>query len=354
LSGDWGFRGAKFMNTAAPQIPKKNNLEWLRLLFAMQVVVGHASSHMQFPIPEFVGHFPGVPAFFFVSGFLIYASYQNAPGRIYFENRFLRLFPGLMFVTLGGFAVLLVAKGWQDVAAHGATYVVWAFSQITLGQAYNPAHFRDVGVGVINGSLWTLTTEILFYVAVPVIVWAECRCRFVLGVLVVLSYALYVVGPQIWTTAIYRDKTLYSFLELTPLVWGWMFGIGIFAAKYFDQLNRWIRFLPFAVLPLVWMIYSGDGVLWGSSGNRVGLLYFVSYAALILWLAFELPYVRLKLDLSYGVYIWHMPVINLLLVLGMHSMALTVGLTFTMAAISWFFVEKPALRLKRRSIHVVG
>jgi peptidoglycan/LPS O-acetylase OafA/YrhL len=35
-------------------------------------------------------------------------------------------------------------------------------------------------------------------------------------------------------------------------------------------------------------------------------------------------------------------------------MALAVGLTITMAAISWFFVEKPALRLKRRSIHVVG
>ena len=342
------------MNWTPAEIPKNNNLEWLRLLFALQVVIGHASSHMQFPIPEWVGHFPGVPAFFFVSGFLIYASYLNAPGRIYFENRFLRLFPGLLFVTLGGFAVLLVAKGWQDVAAHGSTYLVWFFSQITLGQAYNPAHFRDVGVGVINGSLWTLTTEILFYLAVPVIVWAERQFRFVLGALVVLSYALYVAGPQIWTTAIYRDKTLYSFVELTPLVWGWMFGIGIFAAKYFDQLARWIRFLPLALIPLLWMIYGGDGALWGSSGNRVGLLYFVSYAALILWLAFGLPYVRLKLDLSYGVYIWHMPVINLLLVLAIHSTALTVGLTFTMAVISWFFVEKPALRLKRRSIHVVG
>jgi peptidoglycan/LPS O-acetylase OafA/YrhL len=342
------------MSRAPFNIPKYNNLEWLRLLFALQVVIGHASSHMQFPIPEFVGHFPGVPAFFFVSGFLIYASYHNAPGRIYFENRFLRLFPGLLFVTFGGFAVLLFAKGWQDVVAHWNTYVVWVFAQIALGQAYNPAHFRDVGVGVINGSLWTLTTEILFYLAVPVIVWAERRFRFVLGALVVLSYALYVVGPHMWTAAIYRDKTLYSFVELTPLVWGWMFGIGIFSAKYFDQLARWIRFFPVAVLPMMGMIYGGEGVLWGSSGNRVGLLYFVSYAALILWLAFGLHYVRLKLDLSYGVYIWHMPVINLLLVLAMHSMALTVGLTFTMALISWFFVEKPAQRLKRRSIHVVG
>jgi peptidoglycan/LPS O-acetylase OafA/YrhL len=92
------------MNKQANGFPRKNNLEWLRLIFAMQVVFSHASSHLEstFKLPEFISNFPGVPAFFFVSGFLIYSSYLNSPGRRYFLNRFLRLFPGLVMITIGG------------------------------------------------------------------------------------------------------------------------------------------------------------------------------------------------------------------------------------------------------------
>ena len=83
--------------------PQHNNLELLRLIFAMQVCIMHTFSHLGLVFPNFfkiIAHFPGVPAFFFVSGFLIYASYLNAPGKRYFENRFLRLYPALLLVTL--------------------------------------------------------------------------------------------------------------------------------------------------------------------------------------------------------------------------------------------------------------
>src|SRR5437763_15383066 len=91
---------------SSPTFPRrKNNLEWLRLTFAIQVVFVHAAEHLKLRIPALVGHFPGVPAFFIVSGLLIYASYLNAPGEPYFENRFLRGFHALVFVTAGSVAV---------------------------------------------------------------------------------------------------------------------------------------------------------------------------------------------------------------------------------------------------------
>ncbi len=132
---------------------------------------------------------------FFVSGFLIYASYLNALGRRYFENRFLRLFLGLMFVTIGGATVVLIAHGWTDLFDNVKIYTICFFAQLTLGQAYNPGLFRDVGVGVVNGSLWTLTTEILFYLSVPVIVWLERRFRFTVIAFFVLSFTIYAIGP---------------------------------------------------------------------------------------------------------------------------------------------------------------
>ena len=312
--------------------------------------MSHTAEHMGLGIPGIIGNFPGVPAFFFVSGFLIYASYLHAPGRRYFENRLLRLCPGLVLVTLGGAAVVLIAHGWKSFFDNFSTFIAWVFAQTTLGQAYNPSLFRDVGVGVINGSLWTITVEILFYLSVPIIVWMEGRFRFTVVVLLVLSFLTCSVVPLLFTDHIYRDKTLYDFISLTPIAWGWMFGLGILTVKYFDQVRPWLKYFPLLIIPLAIMMFLGEGLLFGASGNRLGLVYFLCYACLILWLAFTVPFVRLSFDLSYGVYIWHAPIINLFLILEISRVSLVLALTFAIAGLSWFLVESPMLKLKRKSL----
>ena len=333
--------------------PKKNNLELLRLIFAAQVLLVHASVHLGYTIPEVVRHFPGVPAFFFVSGFLIYASYLNSPGRRYFENRFFRLFPGLLFVTIGGAAVAIFARGWSDLSDNLGIYMVWLLGQVTLAQSYNPQIFREVGVGVINGSLWTITTEILFYLAVPVIVWMERQFRFTVILLLALSFFIYAIGPQYLTERIFREKNIYDAVALTPVVWGWMFAFGILAAKNFERLRSWLKYMPFSIVPMILMAYIGEGAFFASSGNRLGIVYFACYVGLLMWLAFATPTFRLTFDLSYGIYIWHMPVINLLLVLAFPSMWLAILLTFIVSVCSWAYVEKPALKLKKNSLRPI-
>lgn len=334
------------------QFPRKNNLQWLRLLFAAQVAVMHSFHHLTGTHIPFLDHFPGVPAFFFVSGFLIYASYLNAPGRTYFENRFLRLFPGLLLVTLGGGIVALIAHGSRDLIEHPSTYLSWLVAQITLGQAYNPSLFRDVGVGVINGSLWTITAEILFYLCVPIIVWMEQRVRWTVPALVCLSFLIYALGPNHLDQTVYGDKTLYDVLALTPIVWGWMFGCGILAVKYFRLIARYINLMPIAVLPMIGMIaLNSDSALLSTNGNELGLLYFLCYVSLVLWLAFGIPVHDLKPDLSYGLYVWHMPVVNLLLVVNLAYVPAALLISAGLAAASWFLIERPSLRFKRRSIH---
>lgn len=335
------------------KFPKNNNLEWLRLLFALQVVIVHASKHIGFAIPQAIHRFPGVPAFFFVSGFLIYSSYLNAPGLRYFENRFLRLFPALLFVTIGGAAIALLSHGWIDLLHNPLKYITWFFSQITIGQAYNPAYFRDIGVGVINGSLWTITTEILFYISIPLIVWMERRFRFTVSLLLILSFFIYSLGPQFLSKAIYHDKTYYDFIALTPIAWGWMFAFGILTSKHFNAIRRWLPYTPWLVVPMIAMAYFGNGFLFNTTENRLGLIYFICYIAFVLWFAFVLPYIRLNFDFSYGIYIWHMPVINFLLVIKLPNVWLTFFITFLAAAISWFLVEKPALRKKYKSLKFV-
>ena len=335
--------------------PSNNNLQWLRLIFALQVVFSHASSYLQpsFKFAIFISNIPGVPAFFFVSGFLIYSSYLNSPGFQYFKNRFLRIFPGLVAVTIGGAGVILFAQGWGSLQNNLSIFLFWFFSQITLGQAYNPELFRSVGNGVINGSLWTITTEILFYLSVPLIVFLEKRFRFTVIVLIVISFLIYSIGPMYLNVNVYRNKSIFDVLALTPIVWGWMFGLGILSVKYFGNIMFLLKYLPMLLIPLVVMIICGDGILFQSEGNRLGFIYFICYMALILWFAFWLPVVSLPFDFSYGAYVWHAPIINLLLVLKIQSMTLAISLTLFIAALSWFFLEKPMLRLKHQSLRPV-
>lgn len=252
--------------------PRENNLEWLRLIFALQVVFSHTHSHLQstFQLPSFISNFPGVPAFFFVSGFLIYSSYLNSPGYRFFENRFLRLFPGLVIVTIGGGGVIFLDQGWDRFQDNIPTFLVWFLSQITLGQAYNPELFRSVGVGVINGSLWTITTEIIFYLSVPLIVFLEKRFRFTVTILIVISFLIYSIGPVYLNINVYRGKSLFDVLALTPVVWGWMFGLGILAVKYYGCIQQLMKYMPLLLIPLIAMVVFGDGVFFGSNGNRLG------------------------------------------------------------------------------------
>lgn len=342
-------------NNNTCSFPRNNNLEWLRLLFALQVVVTHTASHLEsgLQLPGVIRNFPGVPAFFFVSGFLIYSSYLNSPGKRYFENRFLRLFPGLVVVTLGGGGVVLLDQGWDSLRNNYATFILWFISQVTLGQAYNPELFRSVGIGVINGSLWTITTEILFYLAIPVIVWIEKRFRFAVIVFIAISFLIYATGPLLLNGIAYRSKSSFDLLALTPIVWGWMFGLGIIAVKYYQTISNFLRYAPLLLISLGLMSFHGDGIFFAASGNRLGLFYFMCYTALILWFAFWLPTINLSFDLSYGAYIWHAPVINLLVVLDRPSMPLAITLTVLIATLSWFLVEKPMLRLKHRSLRPV-
>ena len=85
----------------------ENNFDLIRLFAASEVAVLHIFSYLS---PQIYSHptplqdavirllemFPGVPTFFFISGFLISRSYERVGSlREYARNRSLRIFPAL-------------------------------------------------------------------------------------------------------------------------------------------------------------------------------------------------------------------------------------------------------------------
>ena len=128
--------------------------------------IGHGES----VILSILSYFPGVPIFFFVSGFLISKSYEtNSQLSEYTQNRMLRIFPSLFVCTLLALFSVYLTGYFADKTYSISEFVFWVFGQISFFQFYNPEFMRGFGTGVMNGSLWTISVELQFYMMVPIL-----------------------------------------------------------------------------------------------------------------------------------------------------------------------------------------
>jgi peptidoglycan/LPS O-acetylase OafA/YrhL len=240
---------------------------------------------------------------------------------------------------------------------------VWIVAQGTIMQAWNPRFLAWFGVGVVNGSLWTIPVEIAFYVTVPILYWL-CRGRargltITLIVVAVGSFAI-LYSLSFWIPDTSGVAFMKKAVRISPLPWMGMFCLGALAQRYIHIIypvvaGRLLLFLAIFVAAAVvgWLL--GIPVLFGS-GNVIGIVNYLTLCLLVLAAAYtgrELSdRVLMRNDLSYGTYIYHMPVFNVLIQIGIRGpigLAMGAGLTFVLSALSWWLVEKPALR-RRKSV----
>lgn len=140
------------------------------------------------------------------------------------------------------------------------------------------------------------------------------------------------------------------------LPWLYMFVIGMLLQWKRDLVAHWMqgRFATWLVAYLLWVaILDAIGV--NTVGNSATPLSLLPLAGLVLSAAFTnytLAHRWLRgHDFSYGIYLYHMPVINAIIATSPHihkglAMAVLVVTTCIFALTSWHIIERPALRLK--------
>lgn len=352
---------------------RQNNFDLIRLLAAAQVVVAHAIGHTelinQLPawgrqVFDALMMIPGVPVFFVISGFLIAKSYEKNPADLagYSWRRSLRIFPALWvclfltLVTLGGFGFL----GTDFILSK--SFVAWLAGQVSFFQFYNPEHFRGFGIGVVNGALWTITVELQFYVFIPILYQLTRGTKFataILAGLFVVSFALYCVmddkvnGPGGFTGA----PMLFKLLHVTLIPHLWMFLLGIFIHRKFVLLGKWVEgkflyyfagFVLFMALQSAFIEDRSVPFYLAYLPSRV-LLAFATISGAFSFRPLSQRLLR-GTDISYGIYIYHSVVINVMVQLGLMTSMLAVTSVFAisiiLALLSWHLVEKPALACK--------
>lgn len=355
---------------------RQNNFDLIRLLAAAQVVVAHAIGHTELVnrIPPWGKQLfdalmllPGVPIFFVISGFLITKSYERNPEDLkgYFWRRALRIFPAL-WVCLAVTLVVLGSFGFLNPDfSLSPTFIAWLAGQLSFFQFYNPDHFRDFGIGVANGALWTITVELQFYLFIPIFCYLAARqsqARILTAALFFISFGLYCVmdhfvnGPGGFTGAPIAFKLLH--VTLVPHLW--MFLLGILIHRNFESLKTWIegKFLyylgAYAVFMALqhWLIPDRSVPFYLAYLPSRTILAFATIAG-----AFSVRPLSNRLlagtDISYGIYIYHSIVINVFVQLGMMTSMIAVPLVYaasiTLALLSWHLIEKPALACKSLS-----
>lgn len=143
---------------------RDNSLSLIRLLAALQVMVGHLTHHFNLSLPtpldNLIGFYNGVPIFFMMSGFLIWFSIERSDSaKHFYSKRFCRIYPELWVAVAVELAILLLLYN----GIEWKSFFLFAVGQSTIFQFWTPDSLRGYGLGAPNGSLWTICVIVQFY-----------------------------------------------------------------------------------------------------------------------------------------------------------------------------------------------
>lgn len=318
------------------------------------------------------GYF-GVDLFFVISGFVLFLPVAARRGEFgavkpYAWRRLGRIGPAYYLSLLAVIALnpLLTEKSsalpWESWSGLGSLVAHTLFLQ-------EPVHGLTAQNGFgANMVVWTLSLEAAFYVLLPLVAGAFCRrpLRWVIGAIIVANAWKFLV-----ITSIEDDERLVSMAaQLPSYLPHFAFGMGaaLLAVSYAGRWTRRARRLAatatvsaFAVA-LVLMYRAGERGLTGvdSPADHHFRNTTIAFCFTVMIFSATLrpgrlltsPAARRLGDISYGVYLFHLPVIGFLMVTaGIDGngtdatfwvlIALTVPLTILLASWSYRFVEAP-------------
>jgi peptidoglycan/LPS O-acetylase OafA/YrhL len=341
---------------------RQNNFDAVRLFLAMTVVLGHLMWILPGnygPLEVILSHFDGAKAvdcFFVVSGFLIFRSFRRSKSHVdYWSNRARRIYPALIAVIAativwGAFVTTVSPREYFGSTTLG--YLIYNLLFLSFKQNTLPGVFENNPIHYLNGALWTLKIEAMFYLSVPLIVLLARRVvRF--EILAVILYLLSILFKVVLHhLAVTRQLPVYeNWGNQLPGQLSFFMAGGLLEYCSAGFRRHAPIYLTLAVLGLL-----------ASTQLGVYALYPASLAVVVIYICDVFPYlgnISRYGDFSYGVYVSHFPIILSFAALGAlpenpalrAAMALFACLLY--AILSWHLIEKWWLRPKSHLSPVV-
>lgn len=228
---------------------------------------------------------------------------------------------------------------------------MWFIAHASILQFYETDIFQGFGFGELNGSLWTISVVIQFYILTPFIYYFlknSSKEKLILFIFFFLTINI--------LNSFFNDRSTF-FLKLLSnsfAPWLYMFVVGAMVYKSKKILNIIIKipyFIGISLLLIFYFLTKDYG--WGNDINPI--VFFLIVVLLVKFAYMRLSFLKeLKgIDISYGIYIFHMPVFNYLKYKNFGQYEIIIFgflLTLLFSLISWFIVEKPFLKSKKYSL----
>ena len=301
----------------------------MRLFAATSVIALHVHNGMAPGLkePRWMGLFFAVPLFLAISGFLVLKSFGESRSWPHFAwNRFLRVTPawiaslGLVGLLSGIHGVRSCLVFWASLGLHGSS------------------------ADVPNGVYWSLGWEELMYAILavlyglgayrrPIAIWCLWAVSFMAAIPIINHFQEHWWLPT-------------AFLRMCMAVLPAAFFLGNLCYLYRHSLIR------SGAYSLVALIFAT--ACFGIRGSNY-VVEFVHqqaflFAAIWVGIAIRNPLPQLKADVSYGFYVYHLPLARLFMGMDFQSpivpFLITVSVTTHLSLASWYLIERPALKAK--------
>lgn len=333
---------------------RKNNFDFIRLVLALMVAIVHLGTLTQnIHIQQVSGYFDSklaVDAFFIVSGFLIFMSYEHSKSnKIYAYKRIKRILPGYIFVILFSSIILFFVSNnnFQNYFnIDFMKYVIYNLLTLNFLHPTLPGIFDNNYMDAVNGALWTIKVEIMFYISVPFIIYFMKKINKLY--ILILIYMLAILYYQVMTyfSIDYPFASKLSKQLPTQLAY-FISGASLY---YYHELFKKYS-LPLLIGSLLILVLY-------KISTPIHFLYPFALSIIVIYIATVLKYLGNfgKFgDLSFGIYIWHFPIIQVLISYNVFSNT-TYGVLFFLISIflasfiSWHLIEK---RFLYKSSHYI-
>jgi peptidoglycan/LPS O-acetylase OafA/YrhL len=323
----------------------KNCFDFLRFFFAANILLAHLCELSQNKSLEFLSVISdaliGIKGFFIISGFLVAKSYVNTPSlKNYFIKRAKRILPAYIVVLLisviafSFFTRVSFLEYFTDINVY--KYLGWNSIFLNFMHPCLPSLFENNLMCAVNGALWTLKVEEGFYIVLPIIFYAIIKSRkplLVLGSIYILSL-LYWFVMDFYLNQPLLAKQLPGYLAY--------FVTGIFLFLNFDFVRQKKNKLFIAAIIL--LLFSNF------SNFQIDFFYPAAFGTIVIIVAYSLPFLNnfgKYGDFTYGLYIYHFPIIQLFRQYNLFEKYNPIAMAFAVilialsfAIFSWFVIEK--------------
>lgn len=322
-----------------------------RGIAAVSVVFWHAVGYLgQYP---FWLNIPGRTAvwlFFGISGYVIAYGFIHRRYSLsaldvkdFYVNRFLRIYPIFLFLSIVAWAIEFVATGENPIPVSDIPAQIFAFQ---FNHDYR-----------LNGVFWTLGIEIHFYLLAPLLLMPflqkERHWYFWFPIIIYVTVLIWIV---------------FSYLEL-----GWSldgrnivaclphFLTGIFGCKMVVSLSKstrqfWLSLLGAIALLIItnYIYHYAPKYYWTPIGiiliDGAILLLIVAHASWSGSSSISISAMTTIGLLSYGIYAWHGFWMKAIPGIFMDNIVLLLPVSIACAYVSYRIIETPALRLRRSHV----